>query len=155
MRRFLILTLVLLLTTSALAAVRFKQGTVTITQGIRRVLLQVEVADTPEARSQGLMRRPRLAEKAGMLFIFDEQGSWGFWMKNTLIPLSIAFIDEDWVIVDIKNMKVAPSPERGPFEIYDSAKPFKYALEVNQGYFKRRGIGVGARVLLELKSSKR
>jgi uncharacterized membrane protein (UPF0127 family) len=156
MRRFIILTLIILvLATSALAAARFKQGTLTITQDTKRVVLQVEVADTPEARSQGLMSRPRLAENAGMLFIFDEQAHWGFWMKNTLIPLSIAFIDEDWMIVDIKDMKVAPSPANGPFDIYESAKPFKYALEVNRGYFKMKGIDAGAKVRFELRSSKR
>lgn len=147
--------LILLIATWVSAAAKFKQGTLTITQNAKRVVLQIEVADTPEARSQGLMSRPRLADNAGMLFIFDEQGSWGFWMKNTLIPLSIAFIDEDWVIVDIKDMKVAPSPQNGPFDIYQSAKPFRYALEVNRGYFRMKGIGAGANVRFELKSSRR
>ncbi|MGH2425620.1 MAG: DUF192 domain-containing protein [bacterium] len=147
--------LFLLLATAASAAARFKQGTLTISQDAKRVVLQVEVADTPEARSQGLMSRPRLADNAGMLFIFEELGSWGFWMKNTLIPLSIAFIGDDWVIVDIKDMKVAPSPANGPFNIYESAKPFKYALEVNRGYFRTKGIGAGAKVRFELKNSNR
>jgi len=155
MRHFILLLLLLILTTSTSAAAKFKQGTLTITQDAKRVVLQIEVADTPEARSQGLMSRRRLADNAGMLFIFEEQGSWGFWMKNTLIPLSIAFIDENWMIVDIKDMKVAPSPANGPFDIYESAKPFKYALEVNRGYFRTKGIGAGAKVRFELKSSKR
>lgn len=124
----------------------FKHGTVTITQGARRVTLQVEVADTPQARAQGLMHRTRLGEHAGTLFIFEETGNGSFWMKNTLIPLSIAFIDEQWRIVDIKDMAVAPDPEHGPFAFYASAKPYRYALEVNQGFFKRGGITVGARV---------
>jgi len=155
MRHFILLLLLLILTTSTSAAAKFKQGTLTITQDAKRVVLQIEVADTPEARSQGLMSRRRLADNAGMLFIFEEQGSWGFWMKNTLIPLSIAFIDENWMIVDIKDMKVAPSPANGPFDIYESATPFKYALEVNRGYFRTKGIGAGAKVRFELKSSKR
>ena len=156
MRLLTILPIILLVIAGAVtAAPRFKQGTLTITQDAKRVVLQVEVADTPEARSQGLMSRPRLADNAGMLFIFEEQGSWGFWMKNTLIPLSIAFIDADWVIVDIKDMKVAPSPANGPFDIYESVKPFKYALEVNRGYFKTKGIGAGAKIRFELRSSKR
>lgn len=156
MRRVVVLALMFfLLTVSAFAAVKFKQGALTITHDARRAALQVEVADTPETRSQGLMFRRRLAENAGMLFIFEEQHLWGFWMKNTLIPLSIAFIDEDWKIVDIKDMKVARDPKQGPFEIYESVKPFKYALEVNQGYFKRKGLGAGARVVFELKSSRR
>ncbi len=113
-------------------------------QDARPVPLQIEVADTPVSRSQGLMHRRALADNAGMLFIFEETGSWGFWMKNTLIPLSIAFIGEDWRIVDIVDMAVAPDPEKGPFEIYESARPFKYALEVNRGFFRRKGLGVGA-----------
>ena len=156
MRRVVIFTLLmLLLAVSAFAAAKFKQGALTITQGAKRAVLQVEVADTAEARAQGLMSRQKLAENAGMLFIFEDQALWGFWMKNTLIPLSIAFIDKDWKIVDIRDMKVAADPEHGPFEIYESSKPFKHALEVNQGYFKRKGLGVGARVVFELKSSRR
>lgn len=127
------------------AQVKFKRGTLTIAQDAKRVTLLVEVADTPESRAQGLMFRPRLDENAGMLFFFDAPGHWGFWMKNTLIPLSIAFIAEEWRLVDIKDMQVAADPERGPFGIYESAKPFKYALEVNQGFFRRKGIKVGAR----------
>lgn len=156
MRRVVVfMLLVVLLAVSASAAVRFKLGTLIIAQGVKRAVLQIEVADTPEARSQGLMLRRRLAENAGMLFIFEEQRLWGFWMKNTLIPLSIAYIDTGWKIVDIKDMKVAPDPDVGPFEIYASRKPFKYALEVNQGYFKRKGIAIGARVQFEFKSSRR
>lgn len=156
MRRAPVFALIfVLVATSAFAAAKFKQGALTIAQGAKRAVLQVEVADTPEARAQGLMSRQRLAENAGMLFLFDDQALWGFWMKNTLIPLSIAFIDKDWKIVDIKDMTVAADPEHGPFEIYESSKPFKYALEVNQGYFKRKGIGIGARAQFELKSSRR
>jgi uncharacterized membrane protein (UPF0127 family) len=68
-------------------------------------------------------------------------------MKNTLIPLSIAFIGEDWRIVDIVDMDVAVDPANGPFPIYESKKPYKYALEVNQGFFKRKGLDVGARAI--------
>ncbi|MGH7418216.1 MAG: DUF192 domain-containing protein, partial [Candidatus Rokuibacteriota bacterium] len=113
----------------------------------RRVVLQVEVAATPEARSRGLMNRERLPDNAGMLFIFEEQHRWGFWMKNTLIPLSIAFIDRHWRVVDIQDMAVAPNPREGPFTIYESRAPALYALEVRQGLFKQKGIGVGARVV--------
>lgn len=146
-----VLILVSLLLAPATAEVKFKRGTLTIVQDNKRVTLLVEVADTPESRAQGLMLRPRLDEYAGMLFIFDETGSWGFWMKKTLIPLSIAFIAEGWRIVDIKDMKVAPDPERGPFDMYQSVKPYKYALEVNQGFFARRGIAAGAAVSFVLR----
>ncbi len=129
------------------AAVTYKRGTLTIVQGTVRVTLNVEVADTPEGRAQGLMHRTKLAENAGMLFDLESSGLWSFWMKNTLIPLSIAFISEDWTIVDILDMAVADDPQNGPFPYYAPAKPARYALEVNQGFFKRKGIAVGAKVI--------
>lgn len=150
MRRVVVVLLILAslvpgtLAVPAAAQVRFKRGTLTLVQNARSAVLQVEVADTPASRAQGLMHRARLPENAGMLFIFEETGHWGFWMKNTLIPLSIAFIGEDRRIVDIVDMAVAADPQEGPFPIYESAKPFRYALEVNQGYFRRKGLGVGA-----------
>jgi hypothetical protein len=108
----------------------------------------VDIVTTFESRARGLMFRRVLPEDAGMLFVFEEDGTGGFWMKNTLIPLSIAFIDRTWHIVDIKDMKVAPDPENGPFDIYTPSKPYRYALEVNQGYFARKGVGPGARLEL-------
>jgi len=155
MRRLLfILVLIIIAGATAAAAaqggpspdIKYKKGTLVLSQSFRRVRLQVEVADTPASRSQGLMYRRHLDEDAGMLFIFETTSRGGFWMKNTLIPLSIAFIDEQWKIVDIKNMKVAPDPAEGPFTIYDSAKPYRYALEVNEGFFERHGIRVDAGV---------
>lgn len=153
MRRllFLLILIVLLAPTAIRAqsgpdpAIVYKKGTLILSQSFRRVRLQVEVADTPQSRAQGLMYRRQLAENAGMLFIFEATGRGGFWMKNTLIPLSIAFIDEDWKIVDIKDMDVEKDPER-PANVYASAKPYRYALEVNQGFFARHRITVGAGV---------
>lgn len=117
----------------------FKRGTVTITQGSRVVRLQVEVAETPEARAQGLMCRTRLDANAGMLFIFDDSLRGSFWMKNTLIPLSIAFIDDRWQILEIQDMAVEPDPGN-PVAYYSPQKPYRYALEVNQGFFARHRI---------------
>jgi uncharacterized membrane protein (UPF0127 family) len=82
-----------------------------------------------------------------MLFVFESTSHWAFWMKNTLVPLSVGFIDEQWKIVDIQDMRVGPNPETGRLDIYEAAKPSRYALEVNQGLFARRGIGVGAKVI--------
>jgi uncharacterized membrane protein (UPF0127 family) len=125
---------------------RFDRGTLHVYMGARRVAtLAVEIARTIGARSQGLMHRTSLAEDAGMLFVFDEDTRVGFWMKNTLIPLSIGFIDRNWRLLEILDMKVAPDPETGPFEIYTPAQAYRYALEVNQGYFARKGITPGAR----------
>jgi len=119
--------------------VGFKKGSLTIAQGSRVVRLQVEVADTPAARAQGLMCRTRLDANAGMLFLFDEISRGSFWMKNTLIPLSIAFMDGSWEIVDILDMDVEEDPAR-PRAYYSPKNPYRYALEVNQGFFARNRI---------------
>lgn len=127
---------------------KFDRGTLRIFQGNARVTLTVEIARTTEARSQGLMHRSSLPEDAGMLFIFEEEGRWSFWMKNTLIPLSIGFIDRQWRLLEIVDMKVAADPANGPFEFYEARSPYRYALEVNQGYFARKGIAPGAQLEL-------
>ncbi len=145
-----VIVLVVLIATSATTAqmnAKFDQGTLTITQGAKRVTIQVEVARN-EARSQGLMHRYSLPENAGMLFVFDSDGKWGFWMKNTLIPLSIGFIDKNWRLLQILDMKVAADPANGPFTIYEPSAAYRYALEVNQGFFQRKGISPGAQLKL-------
>ena len=107
-----------------------------------RVEVPVEVADTDEERQMGLMGRDALAEDAGMLFVFDAEQQLSFWMKDTLIPLSIAFMDSEGRIVDIQDMQ--PLDETPHL----SAEPAQYALEVNQGFFGTRGIQVGDSVEL-------
>jgi uncharacterized membrane protein (UPF0127 family) len=106
-----------------------------------RVEVWVEIADNDAERARGLMGRTALAEDRGMLFVFDEEQTLSFWMKNTLIPLSIAFMDSEGRIVDIQDMK--PLDDDPPH--YVSAEPARYALEVNQGFFEERGIKVGDR----------
>lgn len=101
------------------------------------VPLNVEVADSPDLRSEGLMNRESLAEDAGMLFIWPEDSASGFWMKDTLIPLSVAFVGEDGTILHIADME--PLDET----LHRSPEPFRYAVEVNQGWFEENGIGVG------------
>ena len=124
-----------------------RRGTLVLQQDKVRVTLNVEIADTPESRQVGLMNRPSLPDDAGMLFVFESTDKWAFWMKDTLIPLSVAFIDEQWKIVDIQNMRVGPNPLTGLLDFYYATQPSRYALEVNQGLFARRGIGVGAKVI--------
>lgn len=128
----------------------FKRGTVVLSQDGWSVVLKVDVADTAETRSHGLMFRKSLRDDEGMLFIFQDDDRWAFWMKNTLVPLSIAFVDRTWRVVDIQDMPVAASPEHGPFPVYQSKAPARYALEVAQGLFIRKRIGVGARVQFTL-----
>jgi uncharacterized protein len=97
----------------------------------------VEIADNDAERQRGLMERTALAENAGMLFVFEREKPLAFWMKNTLIPLSVAYIDSNGRIVDIQDME--PLDET----THPSAEPGRYALEVNQGFFAERGIEVG------------
>ncbi len=100
----------------------------------------VEVADEPEERGRGLMFRTYLPDSAGMLFIFDEEKPHPFWMKNTLIPLAIAFVGADSIITDIEWMKPGDLSPHAP------SKPILYAIELNRGWFTARGIRPGAKV---------
>jgi uncharacterized membrane protein (UPF0127 family) len=109
------------------------------------VVVPVEVADTPDEREVGLMNRPSLPEDAGMIFLFEDDTSGGFWMKDTLIPLSIAFTDAAGTIVTILDMEPC---EADPCEIYDPGVSYRSALEVNQGAFSRWGVQEGDRLTL-------
>jgi uncharacterized membrane protein (UPF0127 family) len=105
--------------------------------------LLVEIADSPEERSRGLMFRESLPEDQGMLFIFESDGQHNFYMRNTLVPLSIAFIKADGTIVEIEDME--PQTE----ELHSGPEPYRYAVEANQGWFERNGIRAGgARALI-------
>ncbi len=97
----------------------------------------VEVAKTPEEMAQGLMGRKYLDKDAGMFFIFGNEDYHAFWMKNTLIPLSIAFIDKEGRIVKITHMKPLT------LKSHDPPKPILYALEMNKGWFSANGIKEG------------
>lgn len=96
-----------------------------------------EVADTPEARERGLMHRTELADDHGMLFVFRDVAPRSFWMRDTYIPLDIAFLDREQVIVDIQQME----PETD--ELTESSAPAMFALEVRQNWFAEQGIQVG------------
>ena len=97
------------------------------------------MASTQEQRAIGLMNRPAMPANDGMLFVFERPGEQCFWMKNTLLPLSIAFLDEDGTIVNIADMK----PQT--LDSHCSAKPVRFALEMNQGWFAKRGSRPGTR----------
>jgi uncharacterized membrane protein (UPF0127 family) len=102
--------------------------------------LTVEVAYTKAARRQGLTHRRSLAENHGMLFVFPEPLRHGMWMKDTHIPLTVAFIDGQGVIV---NMAVMEPETEG---VYRASRPVRYALEVNSGWFKKHGVEPGMHV---------
>jgi uncharacterized membrane protein (UPF0127 family) len=103
-------------------------------------LIRAEVVSHPGTRAQGLMHRKTLGQNAGMLFVFDEHAVHCMWMKNTLIPLSVAFIDDQGRIVNIADME--PHSEAA----HCAAQPVKYALEMNRGWFAARGIKPGTRL---------
>ncbi len=111
---------------------------VALTAGI--YVIQAEVAGTPPTRSSGLMQRKSMATGAGMLFLFDESAAHCMWMKNTLLPLSVAFIDERGRIVNIADMQ--PLDETS----HCATRPARFALEMNQGWFKKRGIAAGTTI---------
>jgi hypothetical protein len=110
------------------------------TAGGEEVVVRVEVADTDDERQVGLMNRESLPEDAGMIFLFDEDVSGGFWMKNTLIPLSIAFADANGTIVRILDMEPC---ETDPCPTYEPGVFYRSALEVNQGAFEDWGVAEG------------
>ena len=112
--------------------------TVKLTAGIH--VITAEAATTYPTRMVGLMHRERLAANHGMLFIFEDKSQQCFWMRNTPLPLTIAFIDDDGTIVQLTDM--APRSEVS----HCSQKPIRYALEMEQGWFARRGIAPGARL---------
>ena len=106
--------------------------------GIHRI--KAEVADTPAERSRGLMMRKSLQPNSGMLFEFERAAAHCFWMKNTLIPLTIAFLDDDGTIVTLADMQPHDESSHCP------AKPVRRALEMEQGWFKAKGLKVGDRI---------
>lgn len=108
-----------------------------ISLSIKGYKLAVEVADTDIKRVTGLMYRKELAWDEGMLFIFKKPRIVGFCMKNTTIPLSIAFINEFGIITEISDLK------QKSMAIKKSKMKVRYALEINQGWFKKNGIKVG------------
>jgi uncharacterized membrane protein (UPF0127 family) len=103
-------------------------------------LIHAEVAADFTSRARGLMHRESLGANAGMLFVFEQPEIQCMWMKNTLIPLSVAFLDERGAIINIADME--PHSER----THCAAKPARYALEMNRGWFAARGIKPGMRL---------
>ena len=104
-------------------------------------IIQAEVAATPQTRTTGLMVRKALAPNNGMLFVFDQANVRCFWMRNTFIPLSIAFLQDDGTIIQIMDM----TPQTD--QTHCSNKPVRLALEMEQGWFAARGMTAGKKIL--------
>ena len=115
-----------------------KLPAIKLTAGIH--VINAEMATTAEQREIGLMFRPAMAPNDGMLFTFEQPGQQCFWMKNTLIPLSAAFIADDGSIVNVEAMK--PQTLDG----HCSERPVRFVLEMNEGWFAKRGIKPGAKL---------
>jgi uncharacterized membrane protein (UPF0127 family) len=128
----------LLLLLAALPAYAQTPPVIQLSAGMH--LIRAEVAADMATRSRGLMFRKSLAPNAGMVFIFDEVTQHCMWMKNTYIPLSVAFLDEQGTIINIENM--APQTE----DTHCAAKPARYALEMDRGWFSARGIKPGTKL---------
>ncbi len=121
---------------------------VTIRAGGDRIeLSDLEAARTVEERAKGLMGRTSLARDGGMVFLFDGPTTASFWMKDTLIPLSVLFFDEGGRIVDILDMRPC---DHDPCPTYSASQPYVGAIEMNQGAFERLGVKVGDTVAYRL-----
>ena len=102
--------------------------------------IDAQVATTPEERATGLMFRQKMPQPEGMLFVFEEPTQQCFWMKNTLLPLSVAFVADDGRIVNIDEM--APQT----LDSHCSTEPVRYVLEMNKGWFAKKGIKAGQKL---------
>src|SRR4051812_34081893 len=103
-------------------------------------VIDAQVASTNEQRMTGLMFRTEMPQHEGMLFVFDYPSQQCFWMKNTLLPLSVAFVNDDGRIANIEEMQ----PQT--LESHCSVEPVRYVLEMNKGWFAKKGIKAGARL---------
>lgn len=109
-----------------------------IKAGVYRI--NAEVARSPDERSVGLMNRKSMPPDQGMLFVFEQAGGYCFWMRNTLIPLTIAWLDETGRIVSMANMQPLSEQSHCP------STPAKFALEMNQGWFDKKGLKIGSKL---------
>lgn len=114
---------------------------------ISDVRVSVEVPATPAEMAKGLMHRESLGENEGMIFVFDKEAKYSFWMKNTLIPLDMIFINDDNKIVDILN--AVPCKEE-PCEHYIPKEKAVYVLEVNNGFAQKHNIQIGEEVKINI-----
>lgn len=120
------------------AAVASEMPVVELSAGVHRI--QAEVAHTHQARTKGLMYRRSMPSNQGMMFVWPQEGRHCMWMRNTYLPLSVAFIDDQGRIVNVSDM--APRSE----DLHCAAQPVRYALEMNQGWFAARRLERGARI---------
>ncbi|MFB3786437.1 MAG: DUF192 domain-containing protein [bacterium] len=126
----------------------------TVTFQLGGAEVAAEIASSPAEQQQGLMYRESMPENHGMLFIYRKPSFMRFWMKNTWIPLAIAFIREDGVISNIEEMAPEPGP-LDPVKFYTSRQRCLYALEMNAGWFEKHGVKPGDRIELPMEAIQR
>jgi uncharacterized membrane protein (UPF0127 family) len=135
----------LVLASSVLALAAYAQGTPQTT--LPRIKLQAgmfqidaQVAQTPDQRSIGLMYRTDMPQHEGMLFVFEQPATQCFWMKNTILPLTAAFVADDGTIVNLADMKPQTT------DSHCSLQPVRFVLEMHQGWFAKKGLKAGSRL---------
>ena len=135
-----LLSLLILLSTAAWSqeSPQLQLPRVTLSAGMH--LINAQVAATPQQRAVGLMFRKEMPVNEGMLFAFEQAAEQCFWMKNTLLPLTAAFVADDGTIVNLADMQ----PQS--LESHCSSKPVRFVLEMNQGWFSKRGLKAGSRL---------
>ncbi len=131
--------LVALMLSSISVSAQYAIPQIELTAGMYRI--EAEVVTTPEQRATGLMRRTEMPQQHGMLFVFPEEMRHCMWMKNTLLPLSVAFIDRSGKIINVEEMQ--PQTENN----HCAKAEARYALEMNLGWFKTRGLSRGAQIV--------
>lgn len=132
-RRYIVAAALLLATHCA-----WSQGALELSAGIHRI--RAEVANTPASRAEGLMYRKSLPANYGMLFVFDQTAQHCMWMRNTPMPLSVAFIDGNGRIINVEEM--LPHTDNN----HCASKPAKFALEMSSGWFRSRGLPSGTQL---------
>lgn len=138
MKKFLALAALLLAAAVHAQEPQMNLPRVKLTAGMH--VIDAQVAATNEQRMTGLMHRKEMPQHEGMLFVFEYPSQQCFWMKNTLLPLSVAFVDDEGTIVNIDEMQ----PQT--LDSHCSAKPVRYVLEMNKGWFAKKGIKAGAKL---------
>lgn len=117
--------------------------------GCENVTVTLGVADEPEERRRGLMYRQSLADRSGMVFVYDDAAPRTFWMKNTYVPLDIVFVSADRTVLNVAHAQAQPHAPAAEVDRYDSDGPAKYVVELPRGFANRTGVGPGTRLVFE------
>ena len=151
LRGFLVASLLAVLMTSVATSAKAQEPQTNLQRtAIQAGMFQIDaqIANTPQQRQVGLMFRKDMPTHEGMLFIFEEPQKLCFWMKNTLLPLTAAFVDDDGAIVNLVDMQPQST------DPHCSEKPVRYVLEMNQGWFAKKKIGKGYKLKSQIFSAK-